>query len=199
MRKIALFDIDGVLNNAERFSVRYSEKFNISIDTLLPFFKNEFQDCLDGKKDLKDQLLKIKSEWKFSGSVDDLLAFWFEGEININKDVLKIIETIRKGGYIVVSGTNQEKYRTDYLKAKLNLDQIFNKTYSSAEIGFKKPDESFYRYIINDLKADFRDVVYWDDDEDNIIESKKLGIKSYLFSDSRLLQEQVEIEFKIKL
>lgn len=199
MVKIALFDIDGVLNNVEKFSLRYEKEYGVSVDLLLPFFKNEFQDCLVGKLDLKEQLEKVKGIWKFNGSTEELLKFWFEGEINVNKEVLRIIETVKNAGYPVIAVTNQEKYRTNYLKKKLDLDKLFYKTYSSAQIGVKKPEKGFYEYIKNDMKIDYNEFAYWDDDEDNVVESAKLGISSYRYLGINDFREQVMREFKIKL
>jgi len=199
MVKIALFDIDGVLNNVEKFSLRYEKEYGVSVDLLLPFFKNEFQDCLVGKLDLKEQLEKVKGIWKFNGSTEELLKFWFEGEINVNKEVLRIIETVKNAGYPVIAVTNQEKYRTNYLKKKLDLDKLFYKTYSSAQIGVKKPEKGFYEYIKNDMKIEYNEIAYWDDDEDNVVESAKLGISSYRYLGINDFREQVMREFKIKL
>jgi len=199
MVKIALFDIDGVLNNVEKFSLRYEKEYGVSVDLLLPFFKNEFQDCLVGKLDLKEQLEKVKGIWKFNGSTEELLKFWFEGEINVNKEVLRIIETVKNAGYPVIAVTNQEKYRTNYLKKKLDLDKLFYKTYSSAQIGVKKPEKGFYEYIKNDMKIDYNEFAYWDDDEDNVVESAKLGISSYRYLGINDFREQIMREFKIKL
>jgi len=199
MVKIALFDIDGVLNNVEKFSLRYEKEYGVSVDLLLPFFKNEFQDCLVGKLDLKEQLEKVKGIWKFNGSTEELLKFWFEGEINVNKEVLRIIETVKNARYPVIAVTNQEKYRTNYLKKKLDLDKLFYKTYSSAQIGVKKPEKGFYEYIKNDMKIDYNEFAYWDDDEDNVVESAKLGISSYRYLGINDFREQVMREFKIKL
>lgn len=199
MKKIALFDIDGVLNNSIRFSARYSTKYNVPIETLLPFFKNEFQECLIGKLDLKQQLERVITNWKYDGNVDDLVAFWLEGEVNVNQDVLKVIESLKENDYQVVAGTNQEKYRTDYLREKLSLDRLFKKTYSSAEVGIKKPEKEFYEHIKKDLNVEYSDIVYWDDDEENVMEASKLGIKGYHFVDFNTFKKQVEAEFRIRL
>jgi putative hydrolase of the HAD superfamily len=191
MHKLALFDIDGVLNNAEMFSVRYSEKYNVSLDLLLPFFKNQFKQCLIGELDLKEELMKVLPEWGYKGTLEDLLEFWFAGEINPNNTVIKAVDKIKQSGIKLVGGTNQEKYRTAYLVEHLALDTLFNKVYSSSAIGVKKPNKEFYDYIAKDQGVELNEIIYWDDDLENVEAAKSFGIEAYQYTDDNSFLEQV--------
>lgn len=189
--KVALFDIDGVLNNAERFSVRFTNKYKIPMDTVLPFFTGVFQECLVGKADLKMELQKVIDEWGYTGTVEELIKFWFEGEININKDVLDVINDMKENGYKVIACTNQEKYRTEYLEEHLKLIELFNRVYSSAFMGIKKPDEEFFNFILKDQSINPQDLIYWDDDEENIEAASQLGIKSILYKSIEDIKDNI--------
>ena len=147
MIKLALFDIDGVLNNTERFSVRYTNKYNIPMETVLPFFTGVFQDCLVGKADLKEELAKVLDKWGYKGTVEELLRFWFEGEVNEDKKVREFIQKLKSEKLIIAASTNQEKYRTEYITKSLDLDTLFDHIYSSAYVGFKKPEREYFIYI----------------------------------------------------
>lgn len=54
MIKAIIFDTDGMTVNSEMFSVQFNKDYGVPMDNLLPFFKNEFQPCLVGKADLKN-------------------------------------------------------------------------------------------------------------------------------------------------
>ncbi len=56
--KTLIFDADGMIVHGERFSGRLAHDYGISTDTTSHFFRNEFQLCLVGKADLKQELQK---------------------------------------------------------------------------------------------------------------------------------------------
>ncbi|MEK7093272.1 MAG: hypothetical protein AAB927_02200 [Patescibacteria group bacterium] len=112
--KAVIFDCDGMINQEERFSKRLAKY--VPLEVSLPFFKGPFQECLVGRADLKEELKKVVTLWKWKGSVDELVAFWFADEANIpQKEFFPIIDDLRERGIAVYLATNNEKYRTEYL------------------------------------------------------------------------------------
>lgn len=187
----ALIDIDGVINHAERFSNRYSAQYKVPIEKLLPFFEAPFQECLAGERDIKEVLPQYFKEWSWQGNIDELLDFWFTGEVDPDEEVVKIIKSLHDRGVSCVGASNQEKYRMDYLRQALHLNEYMNAVFSSAEIGYLKPEPEFYNSILSELKLKPEHVVFWDDDIENIVSARNLGIKSYRFIDKRLFARQV--------
>lgn len=192
MIKLAIFDIDGILNVAPRFSTRFTQEFEVSMDTLLEFFESSFQKCLTGQADLRKELAKVKDKWNFDGSVDELLDYWFKGEVNEIKEVREFIVEIKRLGITTAAGTNQEKYRIEYLTQTLKLDEVFEEIYSSARIGIKKPDTKFFEFISEDLSIPFNQIIFWDDKQSNVDSAKSLGIHAFLFEGLDKMKEQFE-------
>ncbi len=190
MIKLALFDIDGILNVAPRFSTRYTQEFGVSMDTLLEFFDGRFQECRIGQADLREELTKVKDDWKFNGSVDELLDYWFKGEVNEIREVREFIIEIKQKDIIRAAGTNQEKYRVEYLTNTLKLNEVFDKIYSSAGIGITKPDIKFFKFISDDLLIPYDEIIYWDDSQKNVDSARSLGIHAYLFEGLDKMREQ---------
>ena len=54
------------------------------------------------------------------------------------------------------------------------LDE-FDYVYLSFEIGLKKPDKQIYEYVLDDLKIDAKNILFIDDDTDNILMAKECG------------------------
>lgn len=192
MIKLALFDIDGILNVAPRFSTRFTQEFGVSMDKLLEFFEGSFQKCLIGKADLREELEEVKDKWNFEGSVDELLNYWFKGEVNEIKEVREFIMGIKQTGVTTAAGTNQEKLRIEYLTKTLKLNEVFEEIYSSARIGIKKPDTKFFEFISEDLSVPYDQIIFWDDKQSNVDSARSLGIHAYLFEGLDKMKEQFE-------
>ncbi len=56
--KILLLDADGVtLKKQGYFSDRLSREQNVPVEEIMPFYKNEFRLCQQGKADVKEELV----------------------------------------------------------------------------------------------------------------------------------------------
>lgn len=189
MIKAIIFDADGMIVHEERFSDRYSRKVGVPVEDLLSFFENDFLDCELGKKDLKEALLPYLPKWKWQGSVDELLEFWFS-ESYRDEEVVKIIENIKKSGIACILSTKQEKYRVEYFKNELGLGKLFDFIVSSHKIGCFKDNPEFYKEILKLIPAiKPEEVLFFDDREKNIKAAESLGIKSILFTNIKDLNE----------
>jgi len=182
-KEIYLFDIDGVLiKTSEPFSTRYELEVK-EPGLLTTFFTGIFQECLIGKADLKEEVAKRLTEWKWDGDVDAFLEHWFSSEAAINYEIVDIIKDLRNRGKFCYLVTNQEKYRTEYLTEKLDVDALVNGFYSSSILGIKKPAKEFYLEILKRIKfsGDMNDVFYIDDDMKNIESAREIGFDTFYY------------------
>lgn len=186
MIKAIIFDADGVLvlgkHNGKRFTQIFSEKFNLPIEVMTPFFENEFRDCLTGKKDLKEELPKQMKAWKWDKSVEELLEFWFSEESKINEPLIKLLPSLKKKGIKLYLGTNNEKHRTKYLLEEIGLNKHLDHAYASFSVGHKKPDKEFFEHIITDIGLPPHEILFVDDDINNVEGAKAVGINAEFYS-----------------
>lgn len=185
MAKVIIFDTDGMMVNSEMFNIQHSRKFSIPIDEMLPFFKGIFQDCLTGKADLKKVIIPWLKKWKWAGTADELLSWWFRAEHNIDQNLVREIKILKNKGIKCYLATNQEKYRTEYMKKQMGFENLFDKIFSSAEISHKKPQKEFfeiiYKKIIKDALVKKDEIMFWDDERKNIERAKELGFNAHLY------------------
>jgi len=187
MVKVMLFDADGVIiHRKERFTDKLARENNIDKEDIMPFFKNILSaKCQIGKGDLRDELVPWLKKWKWTGTADELMDYWFKGEANVDDDVIRYIKNARQNGVRYYLVTNNEIYRTNYLRKNLDFENIFDGVFTSAEIGVKKPSFEYYEYVWKDISKDVemvkKDVLYYDDENENVGSAIRFGFESVLF------------------
>lgn len=184
--KCILFDADGVIINSEIFSVQYQKRFGVTNDEMLPFFMGIFQDCLTGKADLKEVITPYLKNWKWAGTVDDFLQFWFKAEHHIDEKMIDLVKVLQSKNIKCHLATNQEGYRTEYMKNTMGFKDIFDHIFSSAEIGYKKPDREFYQFIfnwINKTESTAKEEIFYIDDSQKAIDAaNSFGINGHFYA-----------------
>jgi HAD superfamily hydrolase (TIGR01509 family) len=96
--------------------------------------------------------------------------------------LIEYIQNLRRLGMPVVLATNQEQYRTQYMLDHMGFAEAFDKVYSSAHLGLKKPALEFYAKIVGDLEVEKEDVLFWDDDQVNIDGALQFGLQAEFYT-----------------
>ncbi len=194
MIKVIIFDADGVLiPHTMRFSLALAQEYNISIEKTLPFFSGPFQECLVGGKDLKEAIAPYLGGWGWDKGVDNFLDYWFQSEHKIDEDLVKYIQELRDDGIQCFLATNNEKYRFQYMLKKMGFLDSFDKTYASAHLGSKKPEQEFFAKIYNELdNVQKNEIIFLDDSIENIQGAKDFGINAELYTTFEDFKEKMK-------
>ena len=184
--KAILFDADGVTILGDRFSVQYARDFGVPATTLDVFFKTEaFAQCLLGHGDLKEIIEPYLDSWQWKGSVDELLAYWFRAESGVDQQLVAWVRELRARGVRCYLATNNEPYRTQYLREIVGLDKVFDGVYSSGEIGVKKHDPKYFEIVyasLAELGVEKAEVVLFDDLQANIDCAQQFGFGAHFYT-----------------
>lgn len=197
MIKVVLFDCDGPIIRREKyFSQRLLEERGIYSDAEREdsFFKTEFLDCEIGKTDLKEVLPKWLKVWKWRGSVDELLEYWFFGESQKDELMLEHVQVLRKQGIQCLLATNNEKYRVQYLWQVVGLKNYFDGCFASCDLGYLKNERGFWEKLMESLGGFEPDeVLLIDDDLENIESAKAFGLNAELYRDVNSIQPTIDL------
>ncbi len=191
--QILLLDVDGVLvRRSGYFSERFAREHNIPLNEILPFFDNELKQCMLGRADLKTELLKYLAKWGWKGTVDEFLKYWFDGETDLQLDVLDFVTKVRKMGIKIYLVTDNEKYRVEFLRDFFGFSKLFDGIFASFDLHADKADTKFYQLVLEAMPTVLpEDIVFTDDDVDNVEAAKSLGIKGFLFIDLENFKNQL--------
>jgi putative hydrolase of the HAD superfamily len=197
MIKVILFDCDGVIIKrdkyfSQRLKIDFKEKLNSSaVDS---FFKNEFLLCEAGKADLKVELAKVLTSWGINWTVEEVLKYWFEGEEEIDEQVVGTVQKLREKGIKCYLSTNNEKYRVEYLSKVVGLNKVLDGIFSCASLGVLKPDLKFWEGVFKQLSGVLKDqVLVFDNKKEMTDSAKEFGFYAEVYSDFENFQKQLNL------
>lgn len=183
MIKVIIFDGDGVVISPQlMFAKKLADNYGITTAKTSSFFNGIFQECLVDKADLREELSKYLNEWGWPGTTDELINYWLKCDHNIDQNVINDIQRLRQNGIKCYLGSNQEKYRTDYMIDKMNFGNLFDGVFTSANIGHKKPDQEFFQKVYNKIEGlKPNEIMFWDDSPRYTEGAKKFGYDARLY------------------
>jgi len=193
--KAIFFDADGVVlkKRDKYFSQRFIEDNNpeLKIEEILKFFKNEYKDCILGKINFKEALTPYLEKWGWKKSIDELLQYWFAYENNLNNDVLDLVGELRKKGIKCYLASDHTEYRKEDLIKNVGLENYFDGFLFSCDLGFTKSTKEFFEKALENLDFSKEEVIFIDDEPENIQAAESAGIKSVLFDSDDALRNEL--------
>lgn len=67
----------------------------------------------------------------------------------------------------------------------------FDALYYSGQYGIRKPDARVFGYVLRDLGVAAKDVIFFDDRQENVVAAQKLGFKTVLFENASQAEKQL--------
>ena len=68
---------------------------------------------------------------------------------------------------------------------RFKLEEVFQKIFSSKEIGLSKTDKKSYEYISNDIGIDTSEILFIDDNQDNLNIAKTAGLTTAIYENNQ--------------
>ena len=133
----------------------------------------------------------VLKEWKLDINESEFWDYWFKAETQSDK-MIQYATQLRSRGVRVFILSNNFKERAEYYGHYPWIHKAVDRVYFSWQTGFVKPDVRAWELILNENNLKPEDCIYFDDQEKNLLASKEVGIRPYLFTNERELENIIE-------
>lgn len=192
--KALMVDVDGVLvdgrpQDGKHWATGLEDDLGIQSDILQrEFFQVHWEDIVAGRATLKERLIPVLKKIAPAVTADQFIAYWFQQDSKINRNLLEELTTFRTKGIQVFLATNQEHMRAGYLMQDLSLSKTLDGIYYSAQLGVKKPDRAFFTSICTHSGLRPTEIVLIDDSLKNVTAAAEAGWHSVNWKTTGSLQ-----------
>jgi putative hydrolase of the HAD superfamily len=173
-----LFDADGVLQDLPGGWYAAMEPYlgDRSRDFLHETWKDELP-MLAGRGDYLPVLEATLVRYGVSTPVTEVYdAVW--KNIVLIEESLEIVRALKRSGYGVHLGTNQESCRGAHMRTVLGYDDMFDVSCYSYDLGVAKPDPAFFTRAAERIGADASTILFIDDNSRNITGARTAGLSA---------------------
>ncbi|SUB80945.1 Phosphatase yihX [Pragia fontium] len=123
-------------------------------------------------------------------SYEQFAAGWQAIFIGLREEVIEIMQRLRKEGDRVVVLSNTNVLHTTYWPEQYpQVNESADRIYLSQELGMRKPEAEIYRYVLEQEGVASENAIFFDDNLDNIIGARALGITSIQVTDNKVIPE----------
>ncbi|TCC32915.1 HAD family hydrolase [Kribbella speibonae] len=171
-----LFDADGVLQDLPGGWYAAMEPYlgDRSKEFLHETWSDELP-MLAGRGDYLPVLAASLQKYGVSTPATEVYdAVW--KNIVLIEESLEIVRTLKRNGYGVHLGTNQECYRGAHMRQALGYDDLFDVSCYSYDLGVAKPDPAFFTRAADRIGAPADSILFIDDTPKNITGARTAGL-----------------------
>ncbi|MDP8242160.1 MAG: HAD family phosphatase [Candidatus Celaenobacter antarcticus] len=102
---------------------------------------------------------------------------WEQILIQLRKNIPEMLQDLSKSFRIVALSNTNEIHVPMWLEMCKPILPYFEKIFPSNEIGYRKPEHNAYRFVLDYLQLSPEEIVFLDDNHENILAAEKVGMK----------------------
>jgi putative hydrolase of the HAD superfamily len=130
--------------------------------------------ALLGKAALADAVAEVLRRWGSGTAVEEVLQVWsfFEAD----PGAVAVVQELRAAGISCHLATNQNDYRRRIMQDERRYGDWFDRSFYSSELGVAKPDEAYFRTVLDLIGRPPRSVLFVDDNPANVASARTVGL-----------------------
>ena len=203
--KIIAWDFDGVLNrNIIDGRFIWADDFekdigHSSADFVKHIFGDSIKAIITGKEDLRDHVASWATKVGYMSGPDALLKYWFKKDALPDPVASAAMEHFTQQGVRQIITTNNESRRATYIENEMGYGGRVELVFASGRLGVAKPDEDYFKAVLNKLSVEPADLLLVDDCAKNISAARTFGWQTVHFTNEVRAALGAAIKFKGKL
>lgn len=189
MDKVVIFDWGGIVESHENnkqdlkeAKVRLIKRFTnaLSDEEILDRWTDRTSKGIqigatNNEEDIKDWVNLIQENMNISVPFEEFKRLYEEelSSVKYYKNVVEYAHSLKERCKIAIL-SNLMSFDKKRIDKHYDLSK-FDYVYLSFELGMRKPDREIYEYVLNDLKISPKNILFIDDDTNNILTAKEYG------------------------
>ncbi len=191
--KHIIFDLGNVIIHIDPdLTIKRFKELGVSdFDVMYTLMKqSEIFDKLDtGKTSLSEFRNAIRHHAHVHLTDEQIDDAWCAMLLDFPEENITLLHKLRKEGYQLYLLSNTNQIHIDFYLEKLRkekgsplLPELFDRTFYSHEIGYRKPHREAFEYVLQIEKIKPAETLFIDDLEHNVIGARKTGMQAYCLS-----------------
>jgi putative hydrolase of the HAD superfamily len=192
-----MIDVDGVLINGRpsdgnHWATSLEADLGLSFEILQrAFFDRYWEEIVIGRADLGERLAGVLAQIAPGLAAEQVMRYWFQHDSQLNRALLKDMESLRGRGLLVYLATNQEHERASYLMNTLGLAAHVDGCHYSAALGHRKPTLAFFDAVARKVGLPPKELLLIDDAQENVRAAIETGWNAALWTGRERLSDLV--------
>lgn len=192
MIKAILFDFGGVIYKHQGTIVPHvlAIIFNTNQEKINEEYQKYKNTLVAGKISTESLLLTLKKKFSTDKTIEELEKQWLSVYGELTKPDEGVLDLIRilKRKYKIYLFTNTNEMNDRYNK-NTGIYNYFDEIFCSFKMGMAKPDLGVYQFVLAEITTNPEETVFIDNQEENLLPAKTLGMKTILFD---VLKDELE-------
>ena len=184
--KAVVFDYGQVISLPQDPKVldRLAERMGVErkkFEPLLWSLRNEYDRGVITVREYYKEILSRLGVSMDDKSIDEMIGMDLDSWKNINPGTVSLMEDVKKAGYVLAILSNMPHDFLAWARKNVPVFSLPQVSLFSCEANLIKPEEAIYRKLLSLLDLEAEELVFFDDNAENIRSAGALGIQAFLW------------------
>ena len=173
---------------------RLAEKAGVAREKFEPILwacRNDFDRGTADSKTYYKKVLSILGVELDEKTIAEMIAMDLAGWKNINTATVSLMEDVKKQGYTLGILSNMPHEFLAWARNNVPVFSLPHVSLFSCEVHLLKPEKAIYEKMIFMLGIEAEELVFFDDNAENIESAAAMGIKAFLWEDPEAARRQL--------
>ncbi|MFZ2189613.1 MAG: HAD-IA family hydrolase [Candidatus Magasanikiibacteriota bacterium] len=192
MIKLILSDLTGVviIGGHKKLCKLLADKYNLDSDKLYAViyteYFNKFATNQISEEKAYSEPIKI---FGLKETVQELTDMYLHTH-TINQPMVDLFKSLKNNYNLVLLTKNYKPY-LDWEIKEFGLKEIFSEFINTSEINLPKASRETLNYVLNKFKLKPEEILYIDDQEENLVDAREMGFKTIFYQDFEQVKNEL--------